>query len=549
MRKLPYLTLLMLLAVADSGVAQDMEMSEAEAQAISKALDGALGALKGGRYEEAITFLEPLSRRPDAPDQVHALLGAAYVEASRPQQALATLERLIESHSDDPAVLYNAGRAALAIGRNADGERYLGKAAALAPGSPAARLLGLIRIRQGRILSAYQLLAPLAFANPSDSEVRIAAASAAIQLQRTAEAEQLLSDLPQTDPVVRLLWGRLLLLKEEPHTALSIVEPLTDSPAAEALSTDIRRLLAEIHLEIGDTVAARQLLSDLPLNLSTALKLAQATAANGDLETAIHSLEPFREPLLEGDGEDIPPTARRMRANVAQELGLLLVKTARHGEAVPVLEAATRLDPQASPAWQGLEAAYTAVGRTRDAERARDRLTSLKTQLEAAGNRQANAQDLDDATGRELRKARALVGEGRFEAALGVVRTELALVPDDPRPRLAESRILLLLGRNEEALEAVERALSKAGDSADAWYQRGAVKLAGEDLTGAEQDLRHALELDEGHTGAMNDLAVLLIVRGERDEARSLLQRVLSVNPNDRGAAQNLARLDRANQG
>ena len=43
----------------------------------------------------------------------------------------------------------------------------------------------------------------------------------------------------------------------------------------------------------------------------------------------------------------------------------------------------------------------------------------------------------------------------------------------------------------------------------------------------------------------MNDLAVLLIDRGETAEARQLLERVLELNPDDPVAAANLAHLDR----
>ncbi|MGB6849945.1 MAG: tetratricopeptide repeat protein, partial [Thermoanaerobaculia bacterium] len=59
-----------------------------------------------------------------------------------------------------------------------------------------------------------------------------------------------------------------------------------------------------------------------------------------------------------------------------------------------------------------------------------------------------------------------------------------------------------------------------------------------------EQDLRRAIELSPQHTAALNDLAVLLMVRGEREEARTLLERVLVLRPDDPVAAQNLQSLE-----
>jgi len=526
--------------------AQDIAMSDDEAQAIEHALGTALDALKAQRFDEAIGLLEPLSRRPDAPPQIKALLGAAYVESERPQQALAVLEPLIEANGDDPAVLFNAARAALDVGRTADGERYLEHAATLAPSSPAARLLGLIRGRQGRVLDAYRLLRPLALANPSDTEVRIAAAASAVRLQRATEAEQLLSDLSQKDPRVRVLWGRLLFLRGEPQEALAMMQPLADADLPEALRTDARLLLADIQLELGNASAARALLGDLTQNPMTAFKLSQAEYQSGDVSAAIATLEPFRAPLLADPGEDLSASARRLRASLAGELGRYLLAAGRHADAVPLLEVATRLNPELKQAWQSLGQALAATGERQRAEQALDHFRTLAAADGSVTTQQNRAeQDLEDATGRELRKADQLVGAGRFEAALGMVRTELALAPDDPRPRLAESRILLLLGRHDEALAAVERALGKVPGSADAWYQRGAVRLAMRAFDGAEADLRHALEINDQHTAAMNDLAVLLIVRGQRQEARTLLQHVLELNPNDRGAAQNLERLNK----
>lgn len=534
-------------SLSSSLYAQDIAMSEEEADAIESTLGNAVEAMQGNRFEDAIDLLEPLSRRPDAPPQIGALLGAAYVEGERPQQALAVLEPLLEKQGEDAAMLYNAGRAALAVGRSADGERYLTKAASLAPVSPAARLLGFIRTRQGLVVDSYRLLRPLALANPDDTEARLAAATAAVQLQRISEAEQLLSDLPQIDSRVRLLWGRLLLLKGEPDGARSMLEPLIGANLPEEILVDARRLMADVELELGNATAARNLLGDLARDPMTAYKLSKAEYQSGNVEAAIAALEPFRQPLLEGLGTEMTPTIRAARATMTRALGGYLVAAGRHDEALPVLETSAQLDPNAKEAWQSLGQALAGLGRRDEAEKALAKFRALADSEGSVLQRQNRAgENREDATGRELRKASQLIGEGRFEAALGIVRTELALSPEDPRPRLAESRILLLLGQHDEALASVERALGKSPSFADAWYQRGAVRLANKDLDGAEGDLRHALELNDQHLAAMNDLAVLLIVQGNRDEARTLLERVLSVNPNDRGAAQNLERLNNA---
>ena len=55
--------------------------------------------------------------------------------------------------------------------------------------------------------------------------------------------------------------------------------------------------------------------------------------------------------------------------------------------------------------------------------------------------------------------------------------------------------------------------------------------------------MRHVLQLTPQHTAAMNDLAVLLMARGQQDEARKLLERMLQINPQDQIARASLEKL------
>ena len=116
-------------------------------------------------------------------------------------------------------------------------------------------------------------------------------------------------------------------------------------------------------------------------------------------------------------------------------------------------------------------------------------------------------------------------------------------------PVLALARILLVLNRAAEALPHAEAAAALAPGNADALYQRGAVRLALGDAAAAEADFRAALSAAPEHTATMSDLAVLLMARGQRDEARRLLERVLELRPGDAMALANLERLGRLGGG
>ena len=104
-------------------------------------------------------------------------------------------------------------------------------------------------------------------------------------------------------------------------------------------------------------------------------------------------------------------------------------------------------------------------------------------------------------------------------------------------------RILLSQKKSQDALKAAEAALKTNPNNPDYIYLRGAVEMSLQRYSAAETDLRKALELSPRHTGAMSDLAVLLMNVNKKDEARRLLEQVLQINPQDKNAAANLERL------
>jgi len=117
------------------------------------------------------------------------------------------------------------------------------------------------------------------------------------------------------------------------------------------------------------------------------------------------------------------------------------------------------------------------------------------------------------------------------------------LTPNNRQARALELRILLGLNRYDEALQMTEERLRRAPNDPDLIYQRGVIQMGRKSYIPAEKDLRRALELSPQHTGALNDLAVLLSNQGKKAEAQTLLQRALQINPRDQNAAANLAAL------
>jgi tetratricopeptide (TPR) repeat protein len=518
-------------------------------------LERAMAAVDAGDLDEAIAILEPLRESADAAAEGLAILGALYLEADRPADALAVLAPLAEREDANPAVLYNAGRAAAQAGEVPRGVAWLERSVALEPGTPAARELGLLYGREGRLRDAYRVLLPWARSHPDDVQAVRAAALAALRLRRVPAAEELLAALPQTEPENKMLWGHLLLLKGEPHGAVSLLAPLLAGEGAPApelparLESDVRWVLAEAYLEIGEAAKAVEVLEGRVQNAAAALLLGRARYQSGDLEGALSTLAPLAEPILSGEHDPQDPRWLLAR-DIAREYGRWLVAAGRYEEAIPYLQIATEREPDRKESWQALGQALAAAGRQEEAQEALTEFQRLAREEGPETEQMERMRTLrEDPTAAEMERARRLADEGRHEEALQAVQAEGQLAPQDPRPALFESWLLLVMERPGEALPVADGLVERFPDHPDAHHQRGAVLLALDRAEEAEAELRRAIELAPGHVPALSDLAVLLSVRGERAEAIALLERVLEIRPDDERARATLDRLRGAGGG
>jgi Flp pilus assembly protein TadD len=518
---------------------------------LQKAVEAAIQDIQAGKKDAAFTKLKAIEKDPSATLPLLSLVGALYMEVGKPQDALAVLKPLADDEDSQPAVLYNAGRAALMADQADAGRIYLTRSVLKQPDSPAARELGLLTAREGHVVEAYSMLRPWALHNPSDLEARLMAANLAVQLERGDDAIQLLSGRPDTDPAIRLLHGKALVLKKDGPGAVALLKPLLAKHPA-GMDLEIRRSLAEAEMLAGQPAEAVKLIDgktgDRP---ALVLVLARAQRQAGNATAAAATLKPLADKL--------PPPADankigdpRPAAGIAMEYGSLLVDGGRAAEAVPFYEKATAYHPRNPDAWKGLARALDAAGRKPEAQKALAQAAEVAKPLArpTAPAAAANAAPAQAAAAEEqplspgLQKALQLMSSGQLEPALAAVRQEIA-VSKDPRARLIELRILLSLKRPEEALKAADAALATDPQNPDYIYLRGASEMALQRFSSAEQDLRRTLQVQPRHLAAMDDLAVLLMRSNRRDEARKLLQQVLQINPEDKVAAANLQQLNK----
>ena len=524
------------LALAAALVIQPLTAQET-GDVLLESAQQAMGALSEGRAGDAVAILEAVSDRPDFGPPLQGALGAALVEDGQFERALEVLGPLLDEPAD-PAALYNAGRAAFGLGMTEQAKEYLGRSVALSPLSPAARRLGLILGAEGNFTDAYVLLKPWAEQDPYDLEAGLAAAYCAVQLERTPEAEELLGALPQDHPRVPYLWGRVLLQQGDPWGALATLKPALSSDTGDH-GVEIRLVTAQAYRMVGEAAQGVAILRDLPPEPRVALELGRSLYQSGDVKGAIEVMQPFAAEIAAN-----PDLGGQLRGAIALEYGRLLLNDGQHADSIPFLVIATEEDAENKQAWQALGQSLAATSQAQEAEQALARFQEIVASEPpiAAQDQQAETHNRDP-TGRELRKAINLLARGLPMSALEIAIREARLAPADPRPRLVASQALLTSERVDQALGAAEEALVLAPGLADGYYQRGVVRMAMQDVSSAESDFRQALEASPNHVATMNDLAVLMLMTDRPGEARSLLERVLELNPQDELAQRNLAGL------
>jgi cellulose synthase operon protein C len=577
MRKIPALLSFVLLAAPLAASVQTAPPARPAAPAappaaaapespLQKPLEDAIRLIQGGKNAEAFQKLQAIEKDSRATPLALAYVGALYLEIGKPQDALRVLKPLADADDPQPAVLYNAGRAALRAGHVDEGRVYLTRSVLKQPDSPAVRELGMLTAQEGRAVEAYSMLRPWALRNPSDGEARLMAADLAVQLERGDDAIQLLTNFPDSEPAVRLLRGKALVLKKDGPGAVALLKPLLANHP-KGMDLEVRRSLAEAELMAGQPAEALKLIDGKTAG-HPALVLLQARAQRqaGNAAAAAATLKPLAD-KLPANADAIPDP--RPATGIALEYGALLVEGGHAAQAVPFYEKATVYNPRSTDAWKGLARALDAAGRKAEAQKALAQASAIANaparQAKAApapapapGRGPAAAPPAAPAAAAPttglaapqeqplsegLQKAVQLMSQGQLEPALVAARQEIA-ISKDPRARMIEVRILLSLRRPEEALKAAEAALATDPKNADYVYLKGASEMALQHLSAAEQDLRKVLQLQPRHLPAMDDLAVLLLRMNKKDEARKLLQQVLQINPQDKVAATNLRKLD-----
>jgi protein O-GlcNAc transferase len=135
---------------------------------------------------------------------------------------------------------------------------------------------------------------------------------------------------------------------------------------------------------------------------------------------------------------------------------------------------------------------------------------------------------------------------GAFDAALACYLDATNTAPDYPRAQLNLASALGHVGRLDDAVDALQRALTLDPTYAPAHYNLGRLHASRRQYESAERELRNALRIDPAFVDAAIVLASVCEAQGKTDQAEAQLRSAAAHGRGSAGAAYNLALLLKA---
>lgn len=129
-----------------------------------------------------------------------------------------------------------------------------------------------------------------------------------------------------------------------------------------------------------------------------------------------------------------------------------------------------------------------------------------------------------------------LLEDQEMDRALALFRGVTQKEPDNPRGWLGMGLLQLYHQKFPLAVQTLERAGTLMPKNMGTLVTIGWARLLNDDLTGAEQAFRHALEVDRNFGEAHGGLASVLAVQGKDEEARAEIKRSFALDRGGFGA-------------
>lgn len=329
-------------------------------------------------------------------------------------------------------------------------------------------------------------------------------AYAAGQLEAASQLFEQAAALVANDPEPQLALGQIYSkLGNDGQAILSLKRAVELDPG----NPEARTSLADLYLRQGKPEAAAEQLrkaletaGDQQANPAVRRRLADALLRGGNPDAAEAVVEELQ---LSGDTD---PDTLALLAEI-------LIAKGQEERAVALLDAAVS---------GGGGSAAVRVARARYFA-SRGRVNEAVREYDLAA--EAAPEDVEIA----MARARALATTHRFEEAAAALNTLVTARPTDSNAQAALAEVRLLAGDLAGAKEAAEAVLVRQARNARALYVRARAmeEEGGDDLVRVVHAYREALAADAGQTETLSRLWPILLRLGERNDAISVLERLL----------------------
>lgn len=492
--------------------------------------------------------------------QARRMLAMVYLRMGQPAKALSALQPLLDPAIGDATAAALAGDAHLQLGNNAAAERQFSAAASMAPDNPRFRTaVALSQLSRGNAEAAFSELESVA-ANDKGGFADLALISARIKRNEFDAALAAADALITKQPTVargHLIRGRIHLARKNPALARADFEKAL---AIDAKFFPAATALASLDFADGKPQQARarfeqQLQAD-PRNYEATLaiaELAARTGANSD-EVAKTLEEGIKrspaEPALRVALVNLHLRAKEVKraleaaqqgiaalpgqVDIIETLGAAQLASGDTEQALNTFRQLVSLSPRSPVPHLRLVDVHLAMKDRRAAERSLRSALELQPGLEIAQKRLMQLTLADNRPADALAVARSMQRQQPNDASGFLYESDIQLKLKDTKASQAALRnglkatrssviaqrlhmhLLASPGAPEAARFAAEWERENPQDFAFDNYMASVALGRGDDAQ-AETRLRRVLKAQPTHSAAMNNLAWLLVKRGDKE--------------------------------
>ena len=427
--------------------------------------------LRAGRVAESVVELRGLIERVDDENGIGFNTVADMLARERNKQAaVEVMEELVAGHEDNPNAMFALAHLLARAEQYERALEVLDEVTAMRPGDARAVMFqARVMQQQGQTEAALERLASYLQGHEDDAGVRTTYARLLVDAKRYDEAREQFERLAADDPEngeVRYALGLLLLQTNRIDEAKQVFDGLVDDPQRRDTANFYLGQIAETRKETGKAITHYRRVYEGEHHFNAQLRVAVLMALQGQIEEARSFLQAIN---AANSQEAIKLT--RAEADI-------LARSDRLEDAMAVYDAALEQNPASSD---------LLYARALLAERL-DQIDVVERDLKAIIAREPNNADALNALGYTLADRTE-----RYSDALVYIERALALKPEDHYIIDSMGWVLYRLGRLQEAIDYLRRAMALSNDSEVAAHLGEVLWVAG-DKQGAREIWEAALQ-------------------------------------------------------